>query len=293
MQLANHTVLFYSKYCSVCKWFSEQIRNAPVNVVELLSMEFVCIDNDKIKSILLSSANTELIVQSVPTLVHIDSRGQTTIYEWPFLYQLITNVITTNYQPTTTNISDQNFDQRNREYSDIDPHVSPKGRVQNMTYPEDADIMWPHMMAANNQSVQPSDIVNKNVRISSDIRDKKHKRKQSSSRRHKLKKQLIDDNEIAELLANGALADLDEPLPSILDTNNTSQQQNNSISANYQSEPTYASSSGAPYAKQSTAQEKKNKNIMDKVADMQRMRERDEQELDTLGKSNMMAFSSR
>ena len=72
-------VLFHSKYSPNSKRITEKLRNAPVDITTMYKIQPVCIDNEDIRSRILSS--TEIQISYVPCILIIYPNGGVEKYE--------------------------------------------------------------------------------------------------------------------------------------------------------------------------------------------------------------------
>lgn len=95
MYLAS--ILFYSNYSDVCKQLMLSLDKCPVNFQKIVGLNYVCIDNKKIRHQITSSKKFNL--REVPTLLVIHENGSLEKLENIALFNWIDHIVNQNLPP--------------------------------------------------------------------------------------------------------------------------------------------------------------------------------------------------
>ena len=96
MYLAS--ILFYSNYSDVCKQLMLSLDKCPVNFQKIVGLNYVCIDNKKIRHQIISSKKFKL--REVPTLLVIHENGSLEKLENTALFNWIDYIVNQNLPPS-------------------------------------------------------------------------------------------------------------------------------------------------------------------------------------------------
>jgi len=87
----QYSVLIYSKYSNNCKTMLETIQNSGVDFPNIVKLQLLCIDNEKIRHRIQS--NKQIDVKTVPCILSIYSNGNVEKYDGDHVFKWVNGVI--------------------------------------------------------------------------------------------------------------------------------------------------------------------------------------------------------
>tara|TARA_A100001011_G_C14316037_1_gene848029 strand:+ start:3516 stop:4154 length:639 start_codon:yes stop_codon:yes gene_type:complete len=97
------SILFYSNYSNICTSLISSIENCPVNFKNIVGLNYICIDNEKIREQIKRSKQYKLT--EVPTLIVVYNNGSLEKLENIMLFNWIDNIVNQNLVvPKNTNV---------------------------------------------------------------------------------------------------------------------------------------------------------------------------------------------
>ena len=110
----NFSTLIYSKYSKNSTKFLELIKNSGVDFTSFMKMEWLCIDNQKIRNRVLS--NTKIEVKSVPCVLVVFPSGNIEKYDGESVFNWANNIINSHKKVLDKNRKDkENYEKVIRE----------------------------------------------------------------------------------------------------------------------------------------------------------------------------------
>jgi hypothetical protein len=110
----NFSTLIYSKYSKNSTKFLELIKNSGVDFTSFMKMEWLCIDNQKIRNRVLS--NTKIEVKSVPCVLVVFPSGNIEKYDGESVFNWANNIINSHKHVLDKNRKDkENYEKVIRE----------------------------------------------------------------------------------------------------------------------------------------------------------------------------------
>lgn len=117
-------IYLYSKFSSACSAFEQILNKSDTEILDIISLQRVCIDNEKVRKTIINSKKIQ--VNCVPCIVHITDDGQINNYEGQQCFAFLTNVV----QNYMQKISEQMELQEQQEREEIEFQQN-KRKVQN------------------------------------------------------------------------------------------------------------------------------------------------------------------
>lgn len=84
-------IYLYSKFSSACTAFDKILNKSDNEILDIISLQRVCIDNEKVRKTIINSKKIQ--VNCVPCIVHISDDGQINNYEGEHCFAFLTNIV--------------------------------------------------------------------------------------------------------------------------------------------------------------------------------------------------------